>query len=201
MFRNIYSCVLLIWMLSTAALADAVFNLWIDAPAEVQAGSTFTFSVWGQVSGSVLNEGDGAMSALSMDLLAEGVSATFSEARRVEMGLLDLGTPSSNMLEGILGINHPSFFPFWTTNPSRLIEIDLTLAPGSIGTIELIPAPNAEREYLLAWWADYNDLVFVSDADPGSSRVITPATVNVIPAPGAAALLALAGLGTERRRR
>ncbi len=52
-----------------------------------------------------------------------------------------------------------------------------------------------------AWWADSVAGTYVTDSDSGSSLIVTPATVRVIPAPASLAALAFAGVIMARRRR
>ena len=191
-------------IVATAASADAVFHIWIEAPAEVQAGSTFALSVWGEVSGSILNESDGGMHFVSADLLASGVDAEFSSASAPFMNLVwDAGKPEPNALRGVLISNEPHLLTFDDRNPLRLFDVEVTTDASAHGPLELTVAPalGASFTNILSWWLDHGESTGVRDDDPGSTRIITPATVQVIPAPASLGLLALAGVAAMRRRR
>ncbi len=54
---------------------------------------------------------------------------------------------------------------------------------------------------MVGWWSNYSTYESVLDSDPGSTRIVTPATIRVIPAPASAAILSLAVLAASRRRR
>lgn len=188
-------------LVTTAASADAVFNIWVDAPAEVMAGETFTASVWAEVSGSILDSSDGGFQGLSADLLASGIHVQFSTASFPFMNTpFDFGTPDFNALRSIVAGNFPYFLGFAGHNPLRLFDVEVTTDQDAFGPLELTVLP-AGSSSLLSWWLDHGDLTYILDTDPGSSRIITPATVNVIPAPASLGLLVLAGVGAARRRR
>jgi len=190
---------------ASAAPADAVFNIWFDAPEEVQAGEMFTMTVWGEVSGSVLDEGEGAFRGIAADLLASGVNVEFSAARFLLEGEGTGGTPEPNALRMIIGFNHPEMsFHFTDGNPLRLFVVDVFTNADDRGTLELVVAPPEgvpSSDAMLWWWVDYPSRLSIADDDPGSTRIVTPAIVNVIPVPASVALLALAGVGAARRRR
>lgn len=69
------------------------------------------------------------------------------------------------------------------------------------GVLQFAPSPTTGVDFMLAWWADYDEGSYVTDADPGSSLIVTPAVVRVIPAPASAGILGLAGVSRTRRRR
>ncbi len=188
---------------SATAQAEAVFNVWIDAPSVVQAGETFSVSFWGEVSGSVLTEGDGAMRTVQADVFATGVDANISTAVFPHMVGFVAGEPEPNALRNVLGLNDYYLFSpnFWVLNPVELFSVEVTTSVQATGELELTAAPASWQDNLLTWWVDWRDAEFVSDTDPGSSRIITPATVRVVPSSGGVAVLAVAGLAAVRRRR
>lgn len=57
--------------------ADAVFDIWVEAPSEVQAGETFTAPVWAEVSGSILDDSDGRFSDSRLTYLPLGLRPSF----------------------------------------------------------------------------------------------------------------------------
>lgn len=187
-------------VLASAASADAVFNIWVDAPSEVLAGETFTVGVWAEVSGSILDTSDGGFHEFLMDLLAIGVEAEFSTATIPFINLpADFGTPGLNALRSVAAGNYPYAFNFADENPLLLFTTEVTTAPDVRGSMEMTVSPVDGAPGMLSWWVDYGILADILDTDPGSSRIITPATVNVIPAPATLGLLAL-GLLARRRR-
>lgn len=189
-------------LLASAAGADAVFNIWVDAPDEVQAGSTFTASVWAEVSGSVLDESDGGFQGFAADLLASGLDAEFSTATIPFMNIpMSFGTPEPNALRDVRAVNYPQGIHFPDQNPLLLFNVEVTTAPSARGSLELTVAQVQGESAMLGWWVDYWEPVILLDTDLGSSRIITPATVNVIPAPASLGLLAVVGVGAVRRRR
>ncbi len=184
------------------ANADAIFHIWVEAPSVVQAGSTFTVSVWGEVSGSVLNEGKGAFSSFSFDVFAVGMPVAFLAARVPIFRATDLGAPEPNAHRGVIGINHVFIHPFRTDNPALFAEYDVQLLTDATGSIEIDVGPNHRYpDFMVGWWPDYEIFEPVLDSDPGSTRIITPTTIRVIPASGSTALLTLTVLAASRRRR
>ena len=199
--RQRHLCGFVVAAVATAASGDAAFNIWVEAPAQVQAGSVFTASVWGEVSGSILEESDGGMHILTTDVLGTGVEALFSTATFPFMNTpWDYGTPEAGALRGIAAVNFASLPTFDPRNPLRLFDVEITTSSDAHGLLELTLEPSANGTTILSWWREHG-VSFVLDTDPGSSRIITPAIVNVIPAPASLGLLALAGVGAVRRRR
>ncbi len=200
---TIHLSVIVVGVSATPILADAVFNIWIEAPEQVLAGDRFTIGIWGEVSGSVLGEGDGAVQNILADVVATGLNASFSTASMPFLGGIQDGTPAENALRDVVGTNHPAIWNLFTTsNPLLLFTTEVTTETGAYGDLTLTIEPPAPwGGIVMTWWVDYNDLTSISDTDPGSTRLITPATVNVIPSPGAGPLLALAVFGASRRRR
>ncbi len=189
--------------LATTAAADAVFNIWIEAPKQVEAGESFNVSVWAEVSGSVLIEGEGAMHSFWTDMIATGIGAEFSPADVQFFCARLSGTPEIGALSGVGGSQN-YYSPgcqFWTSNPQLLFETVVTPIVGTSGLMELSVQPVAGQDSMIDWWVDYMDSISVADTDPGSSRNITPATVRVVPSSGGVTVFAVAGLGIVRRRR
>lgn len=183
-----------------ASFGDIVFHAWVEAPEAVEAGSTFTASVWMEATGSSLDNDVNALASLTLDVVASGLSASFSEATLFIPGF-SAGTQTDNALLEVSGFNHPSISPFTTQNPIRVFETSVTVAPNFTGSLEITLAQSDGWDFMMAWWIDYTAAMSAFDTDPGSSRVVTPALVRVIPPPASAAVLALAGLGAARRRR
>ncbi|MBX3321750.1 MAG: hypothetical protein KF757_02035 [Phycisphaeraceae bacterium] len=199
--RCVQIALLSITTLALPASADAVFHIWIEAPAEVQAGSTFTASVWAEASGSILNEGNGAFNGFRANIMASGVSGVFSTARIPAMAALSHGTPSNNSLLDVIGWNDLVLGWISLDNPIHLFEVDITLEPSVLGEINLDVFPTSGF-HLVTWWLNYEiSLDWIGDSDPGSTRIITPATIRVIPAPGALAIVCIAPLWLLQRRR
>jgi hypothetical protein len=184
-------------------LADAVFEIWIEAPEQVLAGDRFTIGIWGEVSGSVLGEGDGAVQNILADVVATGLNASFSTASMPFLGGIQDGTPTENALRDVVGTNDPVIWNLFTTsNPLLLFTTEVTTETGAYGDLTLSIEPPAQwGGIVMTWWVDNNDLTSISDTDPGSTRNITSATFNVIPSPGTGSLLALAAFGASRRQR
>ncbi len=199
--RCVHVALLSISLLALPASADAVFQIWIEAPAEVQAGSTFTASVWAEASGSILNEGNGAFNGFRANIMASGVSGMFSTARIPVMATLSHGTPGNNSLLDVIGWNHPALGWVHQDNPMLLFEVDITAENGVLGEMTLNVSPTQGFD-LVTWWVNYEtSLDWIGDADPGSTRIITPATIRVIPAPASAIMLAFGSFAFSHRRR
>jgi len=154
------------------------------------------------VSGSILNESDGGFFGFAVDLLAFGMDAEFSTATFPFMNVwLNAGTPELNALRDVRALNAPQL-PFFTTqNPLLLFTAEVATNIDAIGPLELTVGPVDGVSAMVGWWVDYWEPIQVYDTDPGSTRIITPATVHVIPAPASVGVLALAGVGAARRRR
>ncbi len=185
---------------ASSSRADALFNIWVEAPEQVNAGGSFTASVWTEVSGSVLNEGDGAIAHVSTDILSSGLNVDFSPATFPTMGRVSAGTPGANALRWVEGVNL-LFSDGFESNPYHLFDVQVTTSKASYGTLEISPEARDGEDFLLAWWVDWSQGTSILDTDPGSSRIITPATVRVVPSSGGVAVLSLAGLAAARRRR
>ncbi|MCL4221413.1 MAG: hypothetical protein KJZ65_08580 [Phycisphaerales bacterium] len=135
-----------------------------------------------------------------MNLTAGGMLVSFTPAQMPCFVTWSAGVPGPNALNSMVGINVPYIPPFYTLNPILLCSTQVTLMGGTTGVLQVNPSPTEGIDFMLAWWNDYVTGTSVTDSDPGSSLLVTPATVRVIPAP-AAALLALAPLAARRRRR
>ncbi|KAA0213149.1 MAG: hypothetical protein DYG94_13110 [Leptolyngbya sp. PLA3] len=193
-------CLGLVLECADIARANAVFHLWFETPSEVQAGSTFTLSAWAEVSGSILSESDGGFNSFAMDLVAGGLPVSIDAATMQYFVPVSAGTPASNALQDIVGVNHHAIPPFYTLNPIQLFTTEVTLLDPTQGEVSLAVYPTDGVDFILAWWLDYGSNTYVTDADLGSSLIVTPAAVRVVPAPATFALLALAGIGPRRRR-
>lgn len=187
-------------LVSAEARGDVVFHAWVEAPASVERGSTFTVSVWLEIQGSVLLEGEGAVYGHTVDVLASGIGASFAPASLHTPGT-SLGTPEPNALRGVVGFNHPAISPFSVANPLELFTTEVTLEPGATGTLELDLAQTQGWDFMFSWWVDYHLGTYVFDTDIGSTRMVTPAVVQVIPSPASVGMVGLAALGLARRRR
>lgn len=174
--------------------ADAVFHLWFDAPQVVVPGSTFTLTAWAEVTGSILAESDGGFNSFGLDVVGTNLPVTFSPAQMPYFAALNPGTPEPNALREVIGLNLPEVGPFYTTNPIILFTTEVALTSPSIGVLQLDPVQIAWGDFILAWWLNHDAGTYVTDTDPGSTRIVTPAVVRVIPAPAPLGALAIAGV-------
>ena len=198
--RCVQVALLSVAMLAFPTSADAVFHIWIEAPAEVQAGSTFTANVWGSADGPAFNSNSNAFQAFWGDVVASGLNVEFADAVGI---ICNGGEPDSNALRNVQCWNYPSIHPFYTDNPFPLFSTNVTITDGQAGVLVLDLRPSEDRNnlWMLSWWSDYLNNEYALDTDLGSTRIITPATIRVIPAPGAFVLFSLAICTSLRRRR
>lgn len=134
-------------------------------------------------------------------MLASGPAVQFGRAEFPCLRSVSGGVSEPNALRGVLGLNEPTLPPFCTDNPLLLFEVEVTLQTEGTGDLELRIAPAQPWDFMLSWWVDTLDRTYIFDTDPGSSLIVTPAIVRVIPAPSGAVILMLGGLARARRRR
>ena len=182
-----------------AGFGDIVFQAWVDAPEVAVAGSVFTVSVWIEATGSAIDNDVNAMASFTIDVVASGLRADLSEATMLVPGFSD-GTPAANALREVSGFNHPAISPFSVANPLELFTTEVTLEPNATGVLELGLAQTDGWDFMFSWWVDYHLGTHIFDSDPGSTRIVTPATVHVIPAPASIAVLGMGALAARRRR-
>ena len=183
------------------AFSDTVFHTWIEAPSEVMVGDTFTISVWSSVEGSLLGEGQVAPAGFSLDLLATGYSATFTTASIPRLFPLSVGVPELNALRDVRGLQLWFNSDLIYDNPILLFTTEVILSGAAPGLLELNVEPRVGNSWIMAWYSDLPNSNDITDDDPGSTRIITPATIRVIPAPGVFVLFSLAICTSLRRRR
>ncbi len=193
---------------SESASAEPVdFRLWFEGPSEVIAGESATFQAWAEASGPGLEDAQrDALASVTMSILAGGQLGAFDffdPATHVDNGILliDPGVPNQNTLENIRGFQLMDFNPPGPNrdNPIHMFDFSVQTVLGQFGQISLEAVDTTIWGTVQIIW-EINGTNVASD-DPGNSLTIDPFSFQVIPAPGAAALLALAGLGTTRRRR
>ncbi len=192
---------------SESASAEPVdFRLWFEGPTQVLAGEVATFQAWAEVSGPELDDAiPDALETMRMSIRATSfgnVFESFSPASAVDGSIIlgDPGTPENDMLVNIQGFQLLDFNPTLNTdNPIYMFDFSIQTIPGSNGVIDLLAVDTPSWGAPFLGW-DINYTRSNSD-DPGNTLTIDPFSFQVVPAPGAAALLALAGLRTTRRRR
>jgi hypothetical protein len=202
---------LLVGMTTRPALADDVFahfNIWVEAPSVVQDGDIINVAVWAKVSGPVLDIGRNALAGVRMNLPVATTGNLVSEVEYPQFGLPYFSSWVGEVNEtGIfdIGIHQPDLLdvPIFRNNPILLYTTQLYTIAGETGLIELLPERRDPTPEIIAWWIDTDDpsRPIVTDLDPNAALTITGKTIRVIPTPGSSTLLALAGLGTLRRRR
>lgn len=195
---------------SGVAWADvfARFDIWVEAPASVQAGDIVDVRVWAQVSGPMLDVGLNAMAGFRMDLPVNTSGNLVSAVENPRFGhpyfrswyaevsaagILDIGAFQLDIWDT----------PIWLNNPILLFSTRLHTIEGAAGWIELVPERHDPVPSIIAWWVDIDDYArpVVDDTDPNAELNITGATIRVIPAPSTLGVLVLASLGVARRRR
>ncbi|GAB4384211.1 MAG: hypothetical protein Kow0022_06120 [Phycisphaerales bacterium] len=181
------------------SFGEIVFRAWIDAPQAAVAGSTFGASVWVQALGSSIDSDANALASFTTDVLASGLVAELSEAELLIPGF-SVGTPDGGALREVSGFNHPAIAPFSAANPLELFTINVTLVSSATGTLVLDLNQTQGWEFMFSWWLDYDVGTYAFDTDPGSTRIVTPALVRVVPEPASIGLLACAALAARRRR-
>lgn len=90
---------------------------------------------------------------------------------------------------------------FTTENPLLLFTAEVTPNRNARGPLELTVAPVDGLSAMLGRWVDDWAPTEIYDKDPGSTRIVTPAIVNVIPTPALLTLLAMADISAARRTR
>lgn len=200
MRHNAWSGLLAVGAASQVSSAEVVFQAWVEAPAVVERGSTFTASVWIGATGSTIDNEVNAFHTFVVDVIATGVDVALSEANFLVVGS-SVGTPSDNALLEVAGVNLPVFWwAFTDANPLSLFTFEVALDPHETGTLELNLSQADGWDFMFSWWVDYQQLTYVFDTDPGSTRIVTPAVVRVVPEPASIGLLACAALAARRRR-
>lgn len=195
---------------SAVARSDvfARFDIWVEAPAVVEAGDIVDVRVWAQLSGPVLDIGLNAMAGFNMDLPVNASGNLVSEVENPRFG-----HPFFN--RGVGEVNTAGIFdilafqldiwdaPIFLNNPILLYSTRLHMTLGQTGWIELVPERNDPTPSIISWWVDIDDpsRPAVIDTDPNAELHIGGATIRVVPAPTCAALLALSAFGFVRRRR
>ena len=210
--RPLIAAALSVVFIATPAGADedvfAQFDIWVEAPSVVQDGDIIDVAVWAKVSGPMLDIGINAMAGFRMNLPVATSGNLVSEVEKPQFGLPYFYTWVADVNPtGIfdIGAHQPDLpeLPIFTDNPILLYTTRLFTNEGETGLIELLPERRDPTPEIIAWWIDTDDpsRPLVTDLDPNAELTITGKTIRVIPTPGTAALLALAGLGTLRRRR
>lgn len=195
-------CAISLALPMASASDDTVFHTWIEAPAQVLAGETFTISVWTSLSGSLLDQGDVAFAGFGIDLHATGNGvAQFSPAHIPNLVTASIGIPVKN---GRLDVRGFQFFfggLVVLDNPILLFTTEVVTVDGYFGELIITPHARHGSEFLTSWYRDIPDSVAIADDDPDSTRIIIPATIRVIPSPGVLAMLGLTALAASHRRR
>ncbi|KAA0214021.1 MAG: hypothetical protein DYG94_02870 [Leptolyngbya sp. PLA3] len=186
--------------------AQTYFDLWFEAPETVQAGATFTATVWGGAAGDWV---DGELSsnffACQMSVQILGDLAAFdsvSQASILTNFASDHGTPHDNWLEDVVAMNLWDLSGYIRNNPLPIFSFQVTTSPSGRGLLSLSALPSSEGPDLLWWYVEPagSGSFFLGSADDNSVLTANPFTVRVIPAPTGVTLLALAPLTARRRR-
>ncbi|MBX3324054.1 MAG: hypothetical protein KF757_13820 [Phycisphaeraceae bacterium] len=177
---------------ASTATADTVFHTWIEAPAEVMVGDTFTISVWTSLHGSVLHQGNVAFAGFQLHLTSSGIQVEFSEPFDFGVPEYDVGTPADGSVFNIGGYQwwHTPWNELNWENPIRLFSANVLVGAAQSGTLSIEPTLWASLPWMTGWYLDVPNSQGIRDDDPGSTRIITPATIRVIPTPASAMVLA-----------
>jgi hypothetical protein len=193
---------------STIATAqDGTFRTWFETPDTVDAGDTFTATLWVTFESNTIDLSEAYFGWIETNVVAtSGVDIVtgFSQAYGHHMTVG--GTPSGDMLIGVIAEQFGPwlFNPFPDIRPSvQAFSFDVSTQPGVFGDIilDLAGPPVFPESPHIGWWLELNDNTNVNVETPGIDLAIETATIRVIPAPGAGLLLAITGLGASRRRR
>ena len=191
--------------LSTLAEAqDGTFRTWFETPESVVAGESFEVQMWASFEGDLLKP-EGWFAGVQASFEVTGSVAAFQELSPLTNGLGFIqspGTPNGTWLFDVSTSQAPGGTEFFDdSNPLPVLTFDVVTSANSTGILNIAIQPGFGHNLpLLGWTVDGIDDFIYTD-DPNIALIATPTSVHVIPAPGAAALLALAGFGTKRRRR
>lgn len=197
----------LLGVAAAASGAQTYFDLWFEAPETVQAGATFTATVWGGAAGDWV---DGELSsnfvACQMSVQILGDLAAFdsvSQASILTNFASDHGTPHDNWLEDVVAMNLWDLSGYTRNNPLPIFSFQVTTSSSGRGLLSLNALPSSKGPDLLWWYVEPagSDSFFLGSADDNSVLTANPLTVRVIPAPAGVVVFALASLGVARRRR
>ena len=191
---------------SIAHAQDGTFRTWFETPDTVMAGDTFDVRMWASFEGDLLRPG-GYFSAALANFEVSGDLDTFEAISPLTFGLsfiFNEGTPDGPWLRDVFTAQHPALPDVNFSNPILVLGFEVTTSANSIGTLDVDIRPGFDPDMPLLEWSingtgTSDDIVRTTD--PNIALIATTATVRVVPAPGAAAVLALAGVVTVRRRR
>ena len=167
------------------------------------AGETFEVQMWASFEGELLRP-EGWFAGASASYEIAGDLETFgsiSTLTRSLMFLFQEGTPDANWLRDVFTgqVDMPGNFD--PGNPLHVLSFDIETTANNTGILDINLRPHSTWGVpLLGWSIDGSDN-YAETNDPNIALIATPASVRVIPAPGAGAVLALAGVAALRRRR
>ena len=193
-----------------AALAQTTLTVWMEAPAQVQAGESFEVDVFLRGETDLFDDSPevSGFNSFALSPTATGLGQavvnmeTTRDAEMSPWGLLDAGTydPTTSALLDVTGFQGiPDTFPltFWEPgNPIRGFSFRVDLVAGLTGELEI-----QTLDPFMWFSAIGQGFGGVTSDDPGVTLDLQPLTVQIIPTPAAPAIgLALLVGGTRRRR-
>jgi hypothetical protein len=197
------SAVTIAFVATTSYAQDGTFRSWFDVPDTVMAGETFEVQMWASFEGELLRpEGWFAGASTSFEITGDLDSfSAVSTPTRSLMFLFQEGTPDANWLRDVFTgqVDMPGDFD--PGNPLHVLSFNIETTANNTGILDINLRPHSTWGVpLLGWSIDDSDN-YAETNDPNIALIATPASVRVIPVPGAGMLFALFGIGYARRRR
>ena len=191
-----------------AALAQTTLTVWMEAPAQVQAGSSFEVDVFLRGQTDLFDDCPGlaGFNSASLDQVVSLGSNMVTHMEQVApadvVGFVNdpVFDPAGPALRGAAffqGEPGTSLWPSWSGEPTlRFMTYRVDLQADVIGLLTI------EAEQVELWFDGFFATAggFTQD-DPGVPLALQPLTVQIIPPPATPAVgLALLMIGARRRR-
>ncbi|MEL6740241.1 MAG: hypothetical protein AAFP26_06265 [Planctomycetota bacterium] len=200
---------LLLMAAAPTALAQTTLTVWMEAPAQVQAGSSFEVDVFLRGETDLFDDSPG-MAGFN----AAGVDQTVTALNEAVVDMSFVSGPDlvAQVFEPVFdpagpallgggffqGVNDPALSPSWQAIPElRMFTYRVDLAPDITGSMTIVPVN------LNAWFTPSSETFGggIMQDDPGVTLDLQPLTVRVVPTPATVAPgLALLVIGARRRR-
>ncbi|MEM9560148.1 MAG: hypothetical protein AAF995_07560 [Planctomycetota bacterium] len=191
------------------AAGQTTLTVWMEAPAQVQAGSSFEVDVFVRGESDLFDDSPGmaGFNWAYVDQVVTTLGGAIDDMTGTEgaavFGLISEPTydpAGPALLDGgfFQGVNDPGLSAGWQALPSlRMFSYRVNLNASSIGTLTIEPTNPR------LWFTPSSETIGggIMQDDPGVTLDLQPLTVRVVPTPATPAVgLALLMIGARRRR-
>jgi hypothetical protein len=187
-----------------AAAQVASFHAWLEAPAVVQAGDSFTVQLWVGAESELFMPSN-YFSGVQCGFEVHGDLLAFQSLTSITTHLFRIpGTPDGSWLRDVMvwQANGVPGFSVDFRNPIPILTFDVQTTPGTTGRLAIDIRPFADSsDPLFFWTLEEGTSNWINTSDPGVTLTTKGTAIRVIPAPGAGAVLGLAGFAALRRPR